>query len=366
MTSYRLVEIVEPPVPEIPDRPVAPYHVDGKYVIDAHGRRILMRGLQLDKGRFSPWYRPGSGAYTDKDWQILRDLGYYFTYSSFWWSAYEDQYTGDFDRPYFQHYIDMINTSEMYGMEHIFRFRNSHERGEEYTWDGWSTHPLLMTPEGLDRYCNSMIRTIQILEQETDSVVSYMPWQWPFHGYGTGNIPQEWEDNYYHNVIPTLIAAARTVTDKPLRITSVLSDPEHYNAMPDPVDNNLIYDFKFYWPQHHSGNQNPTPWEINSQAEFDYQWSWISNMMEFADMHNVPVGVNEFGIRSEDVNALDRLNLKLDILDYLNAHYCYWNYTWWAKEEAPDWRSFHTSDWDGTLRHHILMLLKQHNHWQAK
>lgn len=157
--------------------PIAPFTVHGKYVYDRMGRKVIMKGFQLDNGKYDLTGVEDDDPYTLEDLQRIKDWGFHFVYDELWWGKverYEDQ-RGVYDYNYvlddFQNGIELCEDS---GLHFIFRFRVSAEdarSGQEDAWWGWPTAAYVCTPEGLTRYCDFLKSTISLLESRHDNIV---------------------------------------------------------------------------------------------------------------------------------------------------------------------------------------------------
>lgn len=337
----------------VPTRPVAPFRVSGRYVVDANGHKVLMKGFHLDSGKLVNG-RP-TGKYTPAEIKRVRDWGFHFVYSHEWWGKIEDELTGEYDRDYLLRYDDILEQTESLGLHWIYRLRVQHEPDPAVTWDGWATHSYVMTKEGLERYCRFLKWVVGEMEARYSHIAAYQMWQVPFHKHW----PTADELTFYYNeAVPAMVAAAREVTGKPLIVSVHRCQPENFGRMVKVDDDNIIYGFTFYKPQNHSSNDNKIPWN-HTQAEIDQQWAWLEPVIEFQREHDVPLNVVEFGIRREDDDQIKKLDFKLGVFDQLSAGWCDWAYTWYTDP------SFAIAYPDGAPKQKIVDKLIEYNDWLA-
>lgn len=336
----------------VPTRPVAPFRVSGRHVVDGSGHKVLMKGFHLDSGKLVKGGRP-TGKYTAAEIKRIQDWGFHFVYSHEWWGRIEDETTGEYDVDYLLRYDDILEQTERLGMHWIYRLRVQHEPDPAVTWDGWATHSYVMTQPGLQRYCKFLKWVIGQLEARYSHIAAYQMWQFPFHKHSP---TQDELTFYYSEAVPAMVAAAREVTGKPLIVSVHSCQPEYFGRMVKVDDDNIIYGFTFYKPQNHASNANKVPWN-HTQEEIDQQWAWLEPAIAFQQKHDVPLNVVEFGIRREDDDQIKKLDFKLGVFDQLSAGWCYWAYTWYSEP------SFAIAHPDGVLKQKIVDKLIEYDGW---
>lgn len=342
--------------------PIPPFTVRGKFIYDKFGRGVSLKGFALDSGRFAPGFRIGVGPFVKEDMQRIKDWGFHFVYSQLWWNWVEpDQnQTGVYD---FQNMLDryhhVIDWCDEVNLNWIFRFRVSYEddlSGPDAWW-GWCTAGYVCTEEGLERYCNFLKDILSIMESEHDNIVAYQPWQFPFH---RTQYTEEQKEFYHDRVIPEMINAVRNVTDKPIVISPLWAHYANFDEMIKVDDSNVLYSFCYYHPVNHHPltSEDQRIWEGTS-SDIEEQWDLLKPAIDFSNKYDVPLNVLEFGITMERQDQLDKLRLKLQVLDYHNIGWCYWWYSWWEE----DFISFNVFYPDGTPKQGIVDLLIEYNDW---
>ena len=344
-----------------PDAPQPPYRVHDGFVKDRYDRKVRFNGPQLVSANMLAYSQPKfEQAHIDR----IRSLGFRFVYSSSWIGTIEDEETGYLDQDKLALYFPYMDMAASAGLQWIYRFRVSHgPTGDEARWDGWWDAKDMLSPEGIDRFNRYVNWAIPILESEYgDMIPAYHVWQWPFHRcpLNTGEL-----DYLYSTTLPEILRNARTLTSKPLIVSPYMSQPENFEQLPHyDFDDNLIYSFAFYLPQHHS-NQNPTPWEGN-QAEIDHQWEWLRYVIRMKEENNVPLNVVEFGGRRESISSIDKLRTKLDILEYLDAGYCLWSWGCQYQNDDPEFVNFNSYYRNWVPKHRYMELMKAYSNWRVK
>jgi len=342
--------------------PIPPFTVRGKFIYDKFGRRVSLKGFALDSGRFAPGFRPGVDPFVKEDMQRIKDWGFHFVYSQLWWVwvEHDQNQTGVYD---FQNMLDryhhVIDWCDEVNLNWIFRFRVSYEddlSGPDAWW-GWCTAGYVCTEEGLERYCNFLKDIISIMESKHDNIVAYQPWQFPFH---RTQYSEEQKEFYHNRVIPEMINAVRNVTDKPIVISPLHAHYVNFNEMIKVDDSNVLYSFCYYHPVNHHPltSEDQRIWEGTS-SDIEEQWDLLKPAIDFSNKYDVPLNILEFGITMERQDQLDKLRLKLKVLDYHNIGWCYWWYSWWEE----DFISFNVFYPDGTPKQGLVDLLIENNDW---
>jgi hypothetical protein len=338
--------------------PIPPFTVQGKHIYDKFNRRVTFKGFALDQGRFD-WYRSPVGPFVQEDIDRIKDWGFHFVYSQLWWGQVETNQSqkGEYD---YQNRLDRyhvyIDWCDEANLNWVFRFRvsdNDTLSGPDAWW-GWCTAEYVCTEEGLERYCDFLKDIISLMESEHDNIVAYAPWHAPFH---QARPTVEQRDFYHDRVIPEMVNAVRSVTDKPIILSTLHDD---WWRMEKAEDSNVIYQFDYYDPV----NRNPSSYEDQeiwegTPSDIQEQWNIPLKALNFADTHDVPLYVHEFGIIIERQDQLNKLRLKLEILDQYDIGWCYWWYSWYES----DFLAFNVFYEDGTPKQGLVDLLIEYQDW---
>lgn len=350
--------------------PIAPFTVRGKSVCDRFGRNVSMKGFALDEVMFSPEGYNGRGPYEKEHLQMIKDWGFHFVYSELFWGHVElsQDDVGEYDYQYFLvEYHPVIDWADEVGLNWIFRFRVSvddSKSGTEEGWWGWPTASYVCTEEGLSRYCDFLRNITALMEDRHDNIVAYQPWQFPFH---ITQYTEAQEDFFFERVVPEMIKAVRNVTSKPIIIAPTYPynpdfvDLINFDDRLKTEDTNVIYAFSFYHPSRH-GIESADDQEIweGTPADIDEQNKLLEPAIEFSNEYDVPLNVFEFGINLEREDQLNKLRLKLELLDEHDIGWCYWWYSWWD-EQYVGFNLFYPG---GVPKQDIVDLLIEYNEWR--
>lgn len=341
------------------DEPIPPFTVRGKYVYDKFNRMVSFKGFALDQGRFE-WFRRGVEPFVKEDMERIKDWGFHFVYSQIWWGQVETNrnQTGVYDFPNrLDRYHTIIDWCDEVNLNWIFRFRVSYNdslSGSDDAWWGWCTAEYLCTDEGLERYCNFLKDIISLMESEHDNIIAYSPWHAPFH---QAHPSEEQKEFYHKRVIPEMVNAVRNVTDKPI-ILSPLHD--NWAELIKAEDSNVLYTFDYYDPVNRAPltYEDQETWE-GTPSDVDEQWNMplLIQALKFSETNDVPLNVLEFGIVIERQDQLDKLRLKLQVLDYYDIGWGYWWYSWYESDVL----TFNVFYPDGTPKQGIVDLLIEYN-----
>lgn len=249
--------------------------------------------------------------------------------------------------------------SKEIGLYWIYRFRVSYRDFDSPSpyYYGWATHGYVCTNEGLQRYCNFLEWDIQKLEQRFPGIVAYHLWEFPWHGGGASSSQKSF---YYNNVVPAMVSAARKHTDKLLIVSTCYNKPEEFVNMKKVDDNNVAYSFCYYPPQQHGFDCYEPTWNYDE----DYQWNLIKPAVDFMNTYNVPLNVAEFGVRIDRKDQVDKLKLKLQILDHYHVGWCYWWYSWYAAADCHF--TLFYGDEGTDPKQGIIDALIEYSEWEAK
>lgn len=346
--------------------PIPPFNVQGKYVYDKFGRRVTIKGFALAQWKFAQAFGSDEQWFVKEDLQRIKDWGFHFVYSELWWGQVEP----DQNQPGVYDYSDtldsyhhVIDWCDEVNLNWIFRFRVSYEdarSGSDEAWWGWPTASYVTTEEGLERYCDFLKDTITVLESEHDNIVAYQPWQVPFHR------PQFTEAEktfFYERVIPEMVNAVRSVTSKPIIISPIdlgyLSLYKDFDDRFKVEDTNVIYTLMYLHPVEFGPLtvEDQPVWEGTS-SDIEQQWNMLKPAVDFSTTYDVPLNVVEFGLTMERQGQLDKLELKLKLLDEYDIGWCYMWYSW---DSNPF--EFAVLNVDKTPKQGIVDLLIEYNDW---
>jgi len=317
--------------------------VDGKRIVDEEGRQVLLRGFSLwDAGIFEPqWHYP----YSVEHLQWLKDWGFNVIRTSAWWGRniepYEDQ-VGVYSEENLVDLEAVVQNAGDAGLYVIISVRVQYLADPAATWDGWGEADMLLTSEGLQRYCNML----EMLVQRFDSypqVIGYCPWHFPWHHVEEPQRNDTTVQQYYDTITPAMINAIRAHSSKIIFYSPykhglhLMSDSYpwcwdtgEFDFITPVPQNNVVYMHDGHRPL--DVEQKGATWD----SDVEFIRSQMSYAKAFSDKYNVPMCLAEFGLnihgaqstRPIDQSRLNMLDAKLTVLDdYGDYNWLYWLYT---------------------------------------
>jgi len=341
-------------------------HVSGSKIVDEDGNEVILRGFQWGQDGYIHGFMPLAREHFKK----IKSMGFnIIEIGNFWTGSTEtvERPTEPFqDQPQFYNEAGMAkrldeiraaNDAGLYVLVSVrVCFDPDYTASGDYPWYGWATHDYVTLNQsdsagqyGLDRFAKYLEWLTKGVQGEPN-VVGIEPWHFPYHRQDPDS---ERVSKYFNNVVPAMLKAVRSHTDKMIFMSSPTLGHFNYSDHPGPfADSNIVYDTGGYGYHNIAQcmKENSTGVYYNLCTKWDYDVSKIihphPSAWAFREKYNVPIfstegpGLAQFPLsgygRPLRQDRLDLMEAVLKMMDNLSG-WIAWSYGGPREEEGAYW-----------------------------